>query len=357
MSDTRIRLSRRKRLLFAAAAVTLALAIPASALLAADIYLHQKYQRSAGFNVWGYRGPVVGAKQPHEYRVVFLGGSTAFGYGVNWDESIPALLERAVRARAGSERPFTVINLAMNAQGAYSFTFTLRDYAYLQYDLVCLYEGYNDLIGDPRGPNVALFRHDSPIFRLTGYMPIFPIIFKEKAAAMLAGGDVNALYNRSDKTVFRAGLATRTTAEILNAAATVGESLERQVGKYSNEGPRRIDDRGMTGCQYPWGQYCQSIHDAVQLSIARGKQVVVITQPYEVEALRERHQWQQREMAGMLKRQFGADRRVQYLDLGPAVDLMDPRLSYDRMHLTVAGNQRIADGLVDTVLALSRQPS
>ena len=57
---------------------------------------------------------------------------------------------------------------------------------------VLLCEGYNDLAGGGV-TNVQVFRHDSPIFRLTGYMPIFPIIFKEKSAAMLNGGDVGAL--------------------------------------------------------------------------------------------------------------------------------------------------------------------
>ena len=80
---------------------------------------------------------------------------------------------------------FTVVNLGYNNEGAYSFTFTLNDYLSLRYDLAVLYEGYNDLMADPRAPNFSVFRHDSPVFRLTGYLPIFPIVFKEKAAAMM----------------------------------------------------------------------------------------------------------------------------------------------------------------------------
>ena len=48
-------------------------------LLAADVYLHWRVQNAGAVNVWGYRGPVVGRKQPNEIRVVVLGGSTAFG--------------------------------------------------------------------------------------------------------------------------------------------------------------------------------------------------------------------------------------------------------------------------------------
>jgi hypothetical protein len=349
--------SRWKRAAFSLLAVGLALMVPTVGLLATDVYLHRKYQRSAGFNIWGYRGPVVRSKARDEFRVAFLGGSTAFGYGVNWDESIPALLERRLRERAAGARPFSVVNLAYNNEGAYSFTFTLRDYAYLDYDLVCLYEGYNDVMGDPRRPNLSVFRHESPIFRLTGYLPIFPIIFKEKAAAMLSGGDAGSFYREQSRTVFRPSLATKSTAEVLNAAAEVGESLERQLGKVTTEAPRGIADADTTGCKYPWGQYCRSMFNAVQIVVGSGKQVLVITQPYELgEALRARHIEQQREMAAMLQRRFGGDRRVGYLDLGDVVDLGDPRLSFDRMHLTAAGNRRMAERLVDAVLARAIPP-
>src|SRR5256885_5434399 len=147
--------SRRRRVMFALVVVLLACGIPALALLGVDIYLHSKYEKSAGFNVWGYRGPVTGRKKAGEYRVVIVGGSSVFGYGVNWHEAIAPLLERSLRAR--SSRPFSVVNLGYNNEGAYSMKFTLQDYAYLDYDLACLYEGYNDLIGDPRGPNLSVF--------------------------------------------------------------------------------------------------------------------------------------------------------------------------------------------------------
>jgi len=248
----------RKRLLFAASAIALSFVLPTSALLAIDIHLHHKFERGVLFNVWGYRGPVAGRKQPGEYRVAVLGGSAAYGFGVRWDESMPVRLERTL---AGRSTRFRIVNLAYNNEGAYSFVFTMKDYAYLQYDLVVLYEGYNDLMGDPDNPNRSVFRHDSPVFRLTGYLPIFPIIFPEKASVLLYG-DTRAAYplsNRSNKTTFKPGLATRTTAEILQAAASVGESLERQLGRVSVEPPRQITHASTSGCPYPWAEYCQSI--------------------------------------------------------------------------------------------------
>ena len=343
------RLARRRRRVFAAVAMALALLMTFSGLLATDIHLHKKYEKSGGFNIWGYRGPAVGRKQPGEYRIVMLGGSTAYGYGVEWNEAIPALLEQRLGHRDGG--PYTVANLGYNNEGAYSFAFTLKDYDRLQYDLACLYEGYNDMMGDPRGPNLSVFRHDSPVFRVTGYLPIFPIIFKEKAAAMLSG-DTQAIDRRSsNQTVFRPGLATKATAEVLATAGEVSESLERQLGRVIAESPRQIADAGSTGCKSPWAEYCHSMSDAIEFALGRNRQVIVVSQPYEIGAfLRARHMDQQHELQGMLQRRFSGDRRVRYVSLGEAVDLADPRLSFDRMHLTAAGNARIAEELVAPVL-------
>lgn len=346
------RVSGRKRVLFAAITVTLTAVLALLMLLGVDIYLHGKYQRSAGVNVWGYRGPVAGRKAAGEFRVAVFGGSSAFGYGVTWDESFPAVLERRLEARAS--RAYKVVNLAYNNEGAYSFKFTMKDYAYLQYDLALLYEGYNDLTGDPNGPNLSVFRHESPVFRLTGYLPIFPIVFKEKAAVMRYGGDSGALYRDQAKTVFRPGLATRTGAEALNAAAAVGQSLERQLGRVSAEPTHHIVDAASTGCKYPWQEYCRSILEAVQYSLAYGTRVLVVTQPYEAgDYLRARHREQQSEMAAMLVRLFRDDPRVAYVNRGETIEVSDPALSFDRMHLTAAGNARLAESLVSPVVAMA----
>src|SRR5665213_2251241 len=119
--------SNQRRWIFAAVAVAIAIGVSTATLLAVDVYLHGRYERSAGFNVWGYRGDAVGKKQPDEYRVVVLGGSAAYGYGVSADEAFPAVLERLLQARTASAH-FTVVNLAYNNEGAYSFKTPLQDY-------------------------------------------------------------------------------------------------------------------------------------------------------------------------------------------------------------------------------------
>lgn len=342
----------RRRLLFAAAAVVLAGVAASAVLLAVDVYLHGRYQRSAGFNVWGYRGRPLGKKKAGEYRIVVLGGSTAYGYGVTADDALPAVLERLLRMRTAAPA-YTVINLGYNNEGAYSFKATLEDYRWLRYDLAVLYEGYNDM--SPAQPNVQIFRHDSPVFRLVGYMPIFPIIFKEKSAAMLNGGDVGALYRQDNKTVFHANLATRAGAGVLDATADVARALEAQLGRVSAEPSHSVDSNATAGCAAPWGVYCQSMATAVEYARSLGAQVLVGTQPYLRlrENLHAMHVEQQAELSRMLTRRFGGDASVGYVNLGDVLDLEDPKMSFDHMHLTEAGNRVAGAALVQPVLEMS----
>ena len=341
----------RRRLVFAGAAVALSFGLALAALLALDIYVHARYEKGVLVNVWGYRGPTAGRKRPGEYRIAILGGSAAFGYGVTWRESMPAILEEKLSRAPGR---FRVVNLAYNNEGAYSFTFTLKDYSYLDYDLVCLYEGYNDLGGDFNA-NRSVFRHDSPVFRLTGYLPIFPLVFREKASVMVYG-DTRGVYPTLSKTVFRppASLAARTGAEALRAAADVGESLERQFGRVSIGARQTGSISSQSDCAFPWTSYCGSIRGAVEWALQQNKQVLVATQPYALGVeLGGRHRDQQHAMAAMMTRRFGNDQRVRYLDLGNLVDLANPALSYDRMHLTESGNERIAQAFVAPVLDMA----
>lgn len=352
---TRVTSQRTRRLKFAVAAALVGVLLAVSGLLALDLYAHHRFERGVLVNVWGYRGPVIGRKQPGEYRVAVFGGSAAFGFGVKWEESMPALLETRLAAQ---RPPIRVVNLAFNGEGAYSFPFTMDDYAYLDYDMVLVYEGYNDLFGDPATPQRQVFRHESPLFRATGYLPIFPIVAREKASVILYG-DTRAVYAGAHRTntVFTPGLATKTTAEILKSAAAIGESLERQLGHVVASdvaAPAAAGD--VSGCSGTWAPYCREMFVTVAKARAMQKDVTVVTQPYLLgEAVRAAHQAQQLEVATMLGRRFAADAHVHYLNLGDTVDVMDPELSFDRMHLTASGNDRIAAALAAPVLAAVRR--
>jgi hypothetical protein len=339
-------MTRRKRITFALVAVLLAIGVPLGALLAMDLYVHHRVERYAGVNIWGYRGSTVPRKVAGEHRIIMIGGSTAFGYGVNADESIPAHLERRLRPLSKQGAPVTFVNLGFNNQGAYGFRFVEQDYLGLDYDAVILYEGYNDLGDDP---NEFVGRRESPIFRLTGYYPLLYTALVEKAMALRSGGNIDAAY--TGKTVFKPGLVSRAGASTLEAAARVSKSLDSQLDRFS-QAPRpagrdnvRIDD---VGCRRRWGFYCTAVNDAIRFARAHQKRVVVVTQPY----IADRHVEQQTELRAMLASQYSHDRDVQYVDLGDAVDLKDTRLSYDGMHLTSLGNAAVAGRLAAAVAAL-----
>ncbi len=339
----------RRYAAFAAASVVVSLVTGLLVLLATDVYLHQKYQSTASVNVWGYRGPTVSSKRPGETRVAVLGGSTAFGYGPDWNESFPYLLERRLNERHPASGAFVVVNLAYNNEGAHSFRFTMEDYEYLRVDVAILYEGYNDL-GDR--PHTAMYRRQSAVFRLTGYLPILPLILREKALAVLHDGDIGRGY-RGEQAVFRPGLASRVTGGTLGAAASTVDALEKQLGRLSpdvrgDQGPMSDVD-----CGARWRHYCGALVDAIVWARARSIDVIVGTQPYISDA----HVAQQQALTALLQTRFGSDAGVVHVNLGRAIDLGDRRLAYDGMHLNGAGNGVIADAMVEPVLDLARRVS
>ena len=349
----RSRLRRALVYLTAAAVVTLVAAV---VLLVFDIYLHRRVQYDAGFNIWGYRGDVVGKKRPGERRIIVLGGSTAFGYGLHSNESWPYYLERRLARERERGRlaapPADVVNLGIPTDSARTFVATLNDYEYLHADVAMFYEGYNDLglnVNPPKNPlnptvtHYMEWRHQSPIFRWTGYFPIFPLVISEKASLLLhRGGTPSA----TGDVVFRPDLATRATAATMDAAAHIGAMLERRLGELTDvtvQTSQTIEH----GCGR-WSEYCGAIEEAVQHALAHHQRVAVITQPY----VSDLHVNQQRALAGMLRDRFGSDPRVRYVNLGTLVDLRDPSIAYDGIHLVAPANDRVAEALVPTVVDL-----
>jgi hypothetical protein len=336
-------------IVFATITALLPIVLMTAAFVGLDLYLHKRAEKSAGLNRWGYRGPVVGRKQPGETRIVVLGGSTAFGYGVTWSEAAPAVLERQLNTRH-PDHPVSVVNLGFNNEGAYAYRPTLEDFRFLNYDIAVLFDGYNDMKGDD-AKNKSLFRHASPVFRLTGYYPILPLVFEEKAMLIRSGGNLGAAYAArlgkpgEQQTVFRPSLKDRASATALESAAAVSESLGRQLERIASEPSVNVQPTTAAGCGYPWSFYCQSMYSAVEYALALNKRVVVVLQPRMLAPVRLEHMEQQGVMAAMLKRHFGGDARLSVVDLANAVDLANVNDSFDAMHLT-------ADGVGKEVTAL-----
>jgi hypothetical protein len=71
---------------------------------------HYTYDHPVSVNSLGLRGPEPGSKKPGEVRVLALGDSLVYGQGVGDEATLPAQLERILRARHGS---ITVVNGGM----------------------------------------------------------------------------------------------------------------------------------------------------------------------------------------------------------------------------------------------------
>jgi lysophospholipase L1-like esterase len=88
--------------------------------------------------------------------------------------------------------------------------------------------------------------------------------------------------------------------------------------------------------------------DAVGYARERGVLVLVATQPY----VSDRHVEQQAALRQALTARFGHDAGVGYADFGRTIDLKDPSLAIDGLHLTAAGNRLLADAFEPAVRQL-----
>ena len=228
-------------------------------------------------------------------------------------QDFPAQLERLLADDKNAR--IKVLNLGFNGEGAYSFTQTLGDYDYLDADLVVLYSGYNDL-----GPNYYNFRHRSPVFAWTGYLPLLPSLTVDKISAWRQQSN-----GENAKVVFP----------------------PPHLDELKTSPSQRIES--MT-CSPKWQFYCERIVGVTELALAKGKRVLIVGEPY----LTDNHVEQQIELEKMLAYRFQGEPRVRYLNLGRVVDLRDTSLCWDGMHLTEEGNRRIAAALRQPALEMLR---
>lgn len=333
---------RARAILFPLAAVLVGVALVLLPLFCLDLYLHEKFNRNyIGYNIRGYRGDLLGPKPPGGFRVAFLGGSTALGYGVGPRQTLPYLLEGELRKIPGLERT-EVANLGWNVQGVYSFPFTIRSYRDLKADVYIFYLGYTDL-----GINLANWRYDSLMFRLTGYMPIWPLIFREKAAVMLTKGKLNEWY--LGKVFFQPNLggAEKTVAQGLMGMADAADSMARILSAWAGN-KRQDTPEQFKNPADPWAFYLAQVKISIETAIAQGGKVLLLGQP----RISPEHAEQQAALFRFWKNNYPEDSRVEYLDSAAALDLKDPRLAPDGMHLSLEGHEILAPLIVPTLRRL-----
>ncbi len=348
---------------FALAAVSLSFVLAVVAFFAADTYAHARFDGVVGLNRAGYRGVLVGAKFAGEKRIVVLGGSTAFGYGVSWQEAWPEQLAHLLQAsqsktnQEGRWYPhdardeemrriadkyapplpfFRVVNLGYNAEGAAAFRPTLEDFAYLKPDLIILYEGYNDLAGsDGYGVvNSQVYRRQSPLFRWTGYYAILPLVLHEKWLAVSSGGHLDEAY-RDQRVVFHPTISQRTEGALLRVADVAARTA---TGPLTMPPPPHVTVALIA-------PYLQHVEDAVLWAHDHNVNLLMVGQPL----IRADHRRQQTALIEKIESFRDWVPTVRYVGLGDSLNLSDHALAMDGMHLTAEGNRRIAEAVAPAV--------
>lgn len=303
------------------------LVIAGSCIIAADVYMHHRLSKYAAVNVWGYRGRVLGRKAAGEKRIVMIGPSTVFSVGFPPEQALPAQLEDQLQRRV--PHPVHVVNLGMPGEDAYAYRANLEDYRYLKPDGVIFYGDSN-----PTGNAAPIVqRRLSPIFRWTGYYPILQTALIERYELWRNNGK----FDNPDKVVFRGGAGDQ------HAAQRAGEI----AALVNNTVTASLDQADYT-CEKAFKGFCTAMDHAISYARSLALPVLVVNQPYETE-------FQvniQNALQAMLREKYGNDAGVTYLDMGHGIDLKNPSLAYDGVHLTPAGNAMMAAKLVEPSLAL-----
>jgi lysophospholipase L1-like esterase len=261
--------------------------------------------------------------------VAILGGSTTWGFGVRVGQAFPAQLQGQLdQGPAPATSSIKVLNLGFNDDGAYSLKYTLKDYDYLECDAVVLYSGYNDL----DEPNFYVFRHRTPVFGWTGYLPLLPELTVDKLSVW-----TQRLLGHNEKAVFQPPEFGQNSPE----------TLRKQLGPAHNSNQSAEISSAVT-VPAQWQFYCNQVYEAAQMALQSGKRVLIVTEPY----ISDQHVAQQKALEAMTQMRFPNQARLRYLNLGRTVDLRDKSLCWDGMHLTEEGNRRIAGALRQPVFDL-----
>lgn len=283
------------------------LAALVTAVVLMDMRAHLRAQELRGPNMRGYRGPLR-IRPTGQARIAIVGGSAAYGFGVDFGSSFGFNVESALNQgwREGYPSYYTdVVNLAAVGDGAASYITTLTDYAYLRPDIVCIYDGYAPVTASSNGG----VRHSSALFKATGYMPILPHLFADSPP-----------WDAPDRAVVDPFL------------------LDSADGDVSCDGGSNA--------------WCTAMLGTVQWSLAHGMKVLVATPPH----LSRRHELQQASLVEALRKRYRNDRRVRHVSVAHEVDLHDPEVSVDGVYLTARGNQRAGERLVDTIFEMLERP-
>lgn len=137
-----------------------------------------------GHNSLGYRGKETTLKKPADtFRIVTLGASTTYGFGVNANQAYPAVLQDVLQNDYG----YTHVEVINGGVPGYTSFELLSNFQYrileLDPDLVIYYGGRND--ADTRFEDPGCYNNPSPIYGLTTYYGLWRTNFDDLSPSTL----------------------------------------------------------------------------------------------------------------------------------------------------------------------------
>lgn len=307
------------------------------------VYGNRPNQRSPALtiNAQGFRGgDWRKEKERNGLRVVFLGGSTAFGYQVSRDDRVySAVVERLLRdSPALAGRAVEVWNAGVvgycSAQELVLLTTKLVDY---RPDLVVLLDGYND------------FNYGRLV--LPGTPEILPPLFYDVDQRLADGA--------------RPWLVAMRQSALFRRLEEIGRHRREPVSPF-----HRTFDNVAVGA----AQYRGNLEKIARVARAYGVKVVLAPQPElfhrhgAIPAAEQRlraklDEWGYGRIAtgqyGTYVEQAAAVAREQslaFVDTRPAFDAVDEPVFTDAAHLSDRGNELLANFLVPTLLEALKGP-
>ena len=276
-----------------------------------------------GYNHKGYRGIVKKAKPKNYKRIAMFGGSVIGGYGVNYRDAIPFLLENKF-----SNKNIDVVNLGMNGNGIYGINKDVKSYLYLDYDIAVIHNGYNDCT--IKRFNKSNTRNSSFFFRNFNYLPIIDTYVQEKLYLILNSNNKKENHEIISEYYEKKAIKTKHI---------------RPLMCFDNVNNNISDDEIKIFKKHLQSFYVPKYTDTLNFLEKKNIMTIVIIQP----SYNDIRQKIQSDILREISKKFET---VYLLDLSNKIDILDIKISYDKMHNTKLGNQITTDFIYKKIITL-----
>lgn len=296
------------------------LILAAVVTIAGDLAAHKRVELLGGLNIRGYRGPVAHQRQPNELRVVFVGGTRAFGWGEPASGTTVAAvrfeLSRVLDRPNQPLQPIVAINLGQLGASPASYVSTLEHFSDLAPDYIVIFDDLGDA-----GPNRPF--DASGIFTLTGYRPMLPLVLQEKGRVT----------------------SSRLLGAPLEYCGDALAFLDRALARVA--GARERADAVGSG-SLSSDAYASSMMSAIAAAHARARGVVVALAPVDTDTQRRNFEALEARLRGLHDAAW-----LRVVSLSDESDLYDPSLRLDGFSFgasaTAVASQAIAPALLQLV--------